>query len=310
MWAFYDGEEFLSGWADTTRATSTAGTACTTATACRIRWCRMPSRTRLPSESSASSLIARTPSSLSAPVPPRPRCRWSPSTPARQTGRARLPAQNFSLVWKQKCGRWSICIWRTATTAFCGPPTSATAAGSATPRRCLSPIRIFVCRPTRSTRSRLRIPHLSTGLKSSLLSYLAAYWQKYFVTSLVRTIGWSSGTPREAMAYPPEVATRMAQIGDAAAGAMPQRVFYAAWKYAQLVPSQAASIYGTVRPLLVYPPPSAPTLDIVQRARGLQRLHRGLSGFSQSLRPCRHQSRSRALGPMSQLSWPACSTRA
>jgi hypothetical protein len=54
----------------------------------------------------------------------------------------------------------------------------------------------------------------------------------------------------------------MAEINDSTYGTMPQRVFYAAWKYAQLVPTQAASIYTTVRPLLVYPPPA--TLDIVR----------------------------------------------
>ena len=105
-------------------------------------------------------------------------------------------------------------------------------------------------------------PYVSPTLKTNLLSYLDAYWQRYFVRSPVRRIGWNSGTPREAMVYPPEVENRMLQIGDATGGSMPQRVFYAAWKYAQLAPSQAVSIYNTVRPLLVYPPP--PTLDIVR----------------------------------------------
>jgi hypothetical protein len=65
------------------------------------------------------------------------------------------------------------------------------------------------------------------------------------------------------MVYPPEVENRMLQIADVTAGVMPQRVFNAAWKYAQLVPSQAADIYNTVRPLLVYPPPDI-LLDIVR----------------------------------------------
>jgi outer membrane protein assembly factor BamB len=103
-------------------------------------------------------------------------------------------------------------------------------------------------------------PHLSTTLKANVLAYLAAYWQRYFVGSQVRLIGWNSGAPREAMVYPPEVSTRMSQIGDSSGGA-PPRVFLAAAKYAQLVPSQAATIYSRVRPLLVYPPP---LLDIVR----------------------------------------------
>jgi hypothetical protein len=104
-------------------------------------------------------------------------------------------------------------------------------------------------------------PHLSSGLQSQVRSYLAAYWQRYFVTQQVRGVGWNFGTQREAMVHPPEVAAREAMIGDSLGGPMPQRVFYAAWRYAQIVPSQAAAIYNTVRPLLVYPPAS--TLNIV-----------------------------------------------
>ncbi|MGE0463954.1 MAG: PQQ-binding-like beta-propeller repeat protein [Vicinamibacterales bacterium] len=103
-------------------------------------------------------------------------------------------------------------------------------------------------------------PHLSTGLQSQVRSYLAAYWQRYFASQQVRGVGWSTGTQREAMVYPPEVAARMAEIGDTLGGTMPQRVFYAAWRYAQVVPAQAATIYQALRPLLVYPPPA---LDIV-----------------------------------------------
>jgi hypothetical protein len=105
-------------------------------------------------------------------------------------------------------------------------------------------------------------PRVSSHLRPQLLSYLSAYWQRYFAASPVRFIGWSAGTLREFLELPPEVASRMAQLGDVSNGTMPQRVFYAAWRYAQLVPSQAATIYATVRPLLVNPPPS--TLDIVR----------------------------------------------
>jgi hypothetical protein len=105
-------------------------------------------------------------------------------------------------------------------------------------------------------------PHLSAGLQSQVRSYLAAYWQRYFVNQQVRAVGWNFGAQREAMVHPPEVAARMAEIGNFVNGNMPQRVFYGAWRYAQIVPPQAASIYNTVRPLLVYPPPS--TLDVLQ----------------------------------------------
>jgi hypothetical protein len=105
-------------------------------------------------------------------------------------------------------------------------------------------------------------PHLSSGLQTQVRSYLAAYWQRYFATQQVRGVGWNFGTAREALDVPPEVGARMAQIGDSLGGTMPQRVFYAAWRYAQINPAQAGAMYSTLRPLLVYPPPA--TLDVVQ----------------------------------------------
>jgi len=107
-------------------------------------------------------------------------------------------------------------------------------------------------------------PYLSSGLKVNVLSYLNDYWQKYFVTSRILRIGWNSGVPREPIVIPPEVITRMSQLGDLTSGTPVgawQRTFYAAWKYAQLVPSQALSIYNAVRPTLDNPP-SSPALDI------------------------------------------------
>ncbi|MBI4137518.1 PQQ-binding-like beta-propeller repeat protein [Candidatus Roizmanbacteria bacterium] len=122
-------------------------------------------------------------------------------------------------------------------------------------------------------------PYLSTELKADVLSYLNAYWQKYFVTNRILRIGWNSGTPREAMQYPPEVTNRMTQIGDSTTGTTAgtwQRTFYAAWKYAQLVPSQATNIYNTIRPMLIYPPP---TIDIVRNPAMYNDYIVGYQGF-------------------------------
>ncbi len=121
-------------------------------------------------------------------------------------------------------------------------------------------------------------PYVSAGLKADLLQYLAAYWQRYFAGTAVRVIGWNSGTPREAMQYPPEVETRMTQIGDTTGGAASPRVFYAAWKYAQVVPAQAASIYAAVRPLLIVPPP-AQVLDITRGPAVYNEYINGYQGF-------------------------------
>jgi hypothetical protein len=120
-------------------------------------------------------------------------------------------------------------------------------------------------------------PHLSSGLQTQVRNYLAAYWQRYFTGQAVRGVGWNFGTPREAMVYPPEVAARMAEIGDTVNGPMAQRVFYAAWRYAQIVPSQAGTIYSTVRPMLVYPPPAS--LDIVRGPAVYNDYIAGYQGF-------------------------------
>jgi hypothetical protein len=122
----------------------------------------------------------------------------------------------------------------------------------------------------------LAYPFLSPGLKSSLLGYLAAYWQEYFAGRQVRSIGWNVGTPREAMVYPPEVINRMSGMGDVTGGPMPQRIFSAAARYAELVPAEAATIYATVRPLLVYPPPA---LDIVRSPAMFNDFIAGYQGF-------------------------------
>lgn len=123
----------------------------------------------------------------------------------------------------------------------------------------------------------IALPHLSAGLQAQVRTYLAAYWQRYFVSQMVRGVGWNFGTAREALVVPPEVAARMAAIGDSTGGAMPQRIFYAAWRYAQINPAQAASIYNTVRPMLVYPPPSS--LDIVRGPAVFNDYLNGYQGF-------------------------------
>lgn len=121
-------------------------------------------------------------------------------------------------------------------------------------------------------------PYLSSSLKANLLTYLSAYWQKYFVTNKIRTVGWSVGAAREAMVTPPEVAARMTEIVDSTYGQMPPRAFYAAWKYAQLVPNQAATIYTTMRSVLVVPPPAG-FLDIVRGPGAYDDFIVGYQGF-------------------------------
>jgi hypothetical protein len=151
--------------------------------------------------------------------------------------------------------------------------------GGTVPNSTLMPERETYFRVPADTLYSLSIayPYLSPALRADVLSYLSAYWQWYFGANAVRSIGWNSGTQREAMVIPPEVANRMEEIGDVTAGSMPQRVFYAAWKYAQLVPSQAGAIYARVRPLLIYPAPA--TLDIVRGPAVYNDYIAGYQGF-------------------------------
>jgi hypothetical protein len=91
-------------------------------------------------------------------------------------------------------------------------------------------------------------------LRNDLNNYLHDYFAQHFSSSLVRQIGWSGGQEREAMVLPPEVATAMNSMSNTSGTAQPQRIFYAAWKYARLFPSEAWAIYNAVRPALAYPP--------------------------------------------------------
>lgn len=106
----------------------------------------------------------------------------------------------------------------------------------------------------------LAYPLISSPLKSQLAPYLHAYFDHYFQSQRVVSIGWNSGQPREDILYPPEVAADMNTRADTTTGFHPQRIFYAASKYAQLFPDRSLAIYTAIRPSLIYPPALFPDL--------------------------------------------------
>lgn len=98
-------------------------------------------------------------------------------------------------------------------------------------------------------------PHVGTAMQTRLRSYMDAFYQKYFATSLVRKIGWSSGYSRDDIDYPSEITSAMGSLNNSTGGAYAQRSFYALWKYAQIVNNQATSlsIYNATKVGLAYP---------------------------------------------------------
>lgn len=89
-----------------------------------------------------------------------------------------------------------------------------------------------------------------SSLKTRLSTYLQNFYNKYFGSTPISSIGWTN-QPRESMQYPPEVANSMNGRGDTSG--FVQRSFYGLWKYAQVFPSQALSIYNSFRPRLTVP---------------------------------------------------------
>jgi len=90
------------------------------------------------------------------------------------------------------------------------------------------------------------------GLRSRLSTYLQNYYNKYFSSTPITRLGWTN-QKRENIAYPPEVVSSMAQIGDSTNGPFAMRNFYAFAKYAEIFTSQALSIYNAHRSRLVVP---------------------------------------------------------
>lgn len=124
-------------------------------------------------------------------------------------------------------------------------------------------------------------PHVNTGLQTRLLTYLDAFYDRYFGNAVIREVGWSTGYDRVDMTYPSEIQTAMASLNDKTTGAYSQRNFYALWKYVELLndPATALSIYNTMQPYLIYPP-SAADISATLHMRSPQKYHEYIQGYT------------------------------
>jgi outer membrane protein assembly factor BamB len=110
-------------------------------------------------------------------------------------------------------------------------------------------------------------PHLSTGLQAQTRAYLQAYFQEYFNPTLFSTTGWADLDPREAMPLPLEAEeatqdiNRKIQAHPRNSWSYPPQNFYAMYKYAQLFPSDALTVYEQAKTRLQVPVPAAATND-------------------------------------------------
>lgn len=104
-------------------------------------------------------------------------------------------------------------------------------------------------------------PYLSDELKSQVRSYLSAQFQAYFNPVMYSLIGWADGAARESMPLPPEVQSSLQNHpknigpGSRFSWLYPQHNFYAMWKYAEIVPTQALTIYNLAKSKLIVPVP-------------------------------------------------------
>lgn len=110
-------------------------------------------------------------------------------------------------------------------------------------------------------------PHLSSQLQNEVRVYLQQEFETYFDPNMYIDIGWADGAPREAMELPPDVEVDLVNHPPALQGPgflnmfYLQHNFYAMWKYAQIVPSDAVSIYNLAKTKLQVPMPDPPIVD-------------------------------------------------
>jgi hypothetical protein len=102
------------------------------------------------------------------------------------------------------------------------------------------------------------MPYLSTDLQNQLKTYLHSEFGAYPPYSYTH-IGWS-GASREVYDLPPEAQSWMASISPSygnmhyAGWYFAPYSFYAMWKYAQIFPSDAKTIFDTSKSMLESPP--------------------------------------------------------
>ena len=130
-------------------------------------------------------------------------------------------------------------------------------------------------------------PHLSSNLQNQLRVYLQDQFSMFFDPVMYSSTGWADGAPREATLIPPEVQSAFADFPrretyGGFSWSYPPLNHYALWKYALIVPEQAAHIYDLSKSKLQVPVPAMATTDYFsQRPFELNAYIAGYFGFLQ-----------------------------
>jgi hypothetical protein len=103
----------------------------------------------------------------------------------------------------------------------------------------------------------LAYPHLSENLKSQLDTYLEDYYNTFFGTTLYTSTGWTEGTTRNSMMFPPHLADLFATLPKSTSTyswtwRYPQYNIYALYKYAQINPDIIQSAYSKAKANIEY----------------------------------------------------------
>ena len=120
-------------------------------------------------------------------------------------------------------------------------------------------------------------PYLTPGLQSQVINYLKNYYGIGKINDITKyaNIGWKNGAPREIFTDTPEMNAviqnpnddvnsvvasvprtyfhYLTQLGQFKIWNFPQDSFYGAWKYAQLIPSEAKSLFDAMKSKLETP---------------------------------------------------------
>lgn len=128
-------------------------------------------------------------------------------------------------------------------------------------------------------------PHLAPDLQLEVKAYLDNYVSLYFEPTMYARTGWANGVGRDSVLLPPEVESSLSEYPPTLtpgrfSWVYPPHNFYAMWKYSQIAPGEAATMYSLAKSKLQVPVPDAILLDwFLQKPYELNAWMVGYIGF-------------------------------
>jgi outer membrane protein assembly factor BamB len=128
-------------------------------------------------------------------------------------------------------------------------------------------------------------PYLSDALQARTRTYLDQVYDAYFDPVLYSSIGWIDGAARDSTTIPPDVQANFSrfpkhEVSYGFTWYYPQFNFYAMWKYALVIPTQAGRLYDLAKTKLQVPVPDMGTASYFQdRPYELNAYIAGYNGF-------------------------------